>query len=111
MTEGHTYSDPDRDGRNNYLEYLIGIDPHRPPYDLELSIQRQDDRTVLRFPRHANLSSELQYSDNPTDPTSWRPVDAPGNQPFFPAASGEAVIEDFGGDAANRFYRILVREP
>ncbi|MCI0540927.1 MAG: PQQ-dependent sugar dehydrogenase [Verrucomicrobiales bacterium] len=104
-------ADPDGDAGNNYFEYLIGTDPHRRSYGLKVFIERHENRTVLRFPRHANLSSELQYSENPSDPNSWRPVDAPGNQLFFPAASGEAVIEDFNGDAANRFYRVLVREP
>jgi hypothetical protein len=109
--EREANGDPDGDGVDNYLEYLLGTDPHRRSYGLKVSIERKDDRTLLRFPRLLNLTSALQFSDNPGDPNSWAPLDAPGNQPFFPAASGEAIIEDFSGNISTRFYRVIVREP
>jgi hypothetical protein len=110
-TERGATADPDGDGADNSLEYLIGTDPLRQSFGLKVSLERQLDRTLLRFPRYANVLSELQYSDNPGDPDSWQPLNAPSNRPFFPAASSEALIEDSSGNITTRFYRVLVRAP
>jgi hypothetical protein len=104
-------ADPDFDGANNYAEYLTDT---IPVLDLDvwgIGIQRVGDAVRIIFPRIANRGFEVQWTVDPTDPTSWAPLNVPGNEPVFSARNEPGIVEDLVTDAQQRFYRVRVFAP
>lgn len=103
-------ADPDVDGSENYLEFLLGSSPTERSEPWRVSAEIRDGRVRIHFPQIARRGFEVQTTTNLSDPTSWRPLDAPGNRPFFSSANFEAVVEDSPIDTTPRFYRVRVFE-
>ena len=109
-------ADPDGDGACNYLEYLSGTDPWNSGEAWRISTRKVSGGMQISFPQIANRGFELQWTPNLTERDSWRPLDVPGNRPFFSAVDRESVVVDpvFNpphGSPAQRFYRVRVFEP
>ncbi len=104
-------ADPDGDGANNQLEYLLGGDPLRPGDAWSISIQSSGSSIHIQFPRLANRAFEVQWTGNLQDGKSWVALDNPGNRPFFSSTNGQAVVEDPNSSASSRFYRVRVFTP
>ena len=69
------------------------------------------DRPVLHFPRPANRSVIVEFSDD-LGSDDWQFLDVLGNVPLPPATTDETIlIDDTAGDAARRFYRVKVLDP
>ncbi|MFT4550633.1 MAG: putative repeat protein (TIGR03806 family) [Verrucomicrobiales bacterium] len=105
--------DRDGDGLSNRAEFLLGSDPldsteFWPATDrLEFD---SSDRPRLHFPRPANRSFIVEYSDDLG--SDWQFLDVPGNEPLPRATTDEAIVIDVtAGDAARRFYRVKLLDP
>jgi glucose/arabinose dehydrogenase len=102
--------DADGDGANNQLEYLSGTNPLLAGDAWKLSVTITGESAEIQIPRIANRHLEVQWTANPAVPTSWRPLDVPGNEPVFAPTSSVVKLRDTLTDAA-RFYRVRVIEP
>jgi uncharacterized repeat protein (TIGR03806 family) len=104
-------ADPDGDGVSNYEEYLTGHDPMVAASAWRVSVQRTGPDLQVVFPRLANRAFEVQATTNLFDPSSWTPLDVPGNRPKFPAITSEGIVPDAINNAPERYYRVRVFEP
>jgi uncharacterized repeat protein (TIGR03806 family) len=104
-------ADPDADGASNYLEYLTGTDPLQSASFWSIGIQYPGTVPQISFPHLANRAFEVQVTTNILDPSSWIPLDLPGNEPFFPSSTRPGVVDDVLPSTANRFYRVRVFTP
>ena len=104
-------ADPDNDGAINLLEYLTGTDPRADSDTWRVSVHREEDVIQIRFPRIANRSFQVQFSNDLLDQSAWRPVDDPSNRPLFASQNSTAVIEDRIDQTSARFYRVRVTTP
>jgi hypothetical protein len=104
-------ADADQDGASNYLEFLVGSNPSLPGDAWTVGIRRSDGQVELDLVRPANRAVEVQWSLDLSHPNSWRALDAPGNEPLFPASNTNVKIVDPLPSAASRFYRARVIEP
>lgn len=103
-------ADPDRDDSVNYLEFLVGTDPLVRSDPWQISARIRDGAVQILFPQIARRGFEVQATTNLFDSTSWRPLDVPGNRPFFSATNFEAVVEDPIIGVAPKFYRVRIFE-
>lgn len=104
-------ADPDRDGAANGLEYLTRTDPRSATDLWTFTIRATDAGVAVSFPRIANRGFEVQWTTNLADPASWRPLEVPGNRPWFFPEDRNATVEDFTADQAAKYYRVRVYEP
>jgi len=104
-------ADPDGDRAINWLEYLTGTDPNLATDAWRVAINRSGDGVEIVFPRRPNCGFEVQWTPNSANPTSWRFLDVPQNQPRFMAIGGEAHVFDVITSGPTRFYRVRVYEP
>ena len=103
-------ADPDADGSSNHFEFLVGLDPNSAESSWKMSVFKEGDTFQLEFPRVANRNFEVQFTDTLSAPL-WRPLNTPGNRPFFSATDSIQVIRDAIDMKNPRFYRILVTAP
>ena len=104
-------ADPDGDGSENYLEFLVHTDPWLGSDSWGMGIGRDGDAVEIGYPRVANLGFEIQWTTNLDGAPSWQVLDQPENRPFFSAVNQIwRVHERISGRAAT-FYRVRVYEP
>ena len=101
-------ADPDGDSSSNYLEFLIGTNPLVSSDPWRISAEIRHGSVQIRFPQIARRGFEVQATTNLSDPSSWAPLDVPGNRPFFSATNLEALVEAPFEEATPRFYRVRV---
>ncbi len=85
-------ADPDGDGLNNELEWLLGEDPQAAQRYWQLSGVEEDGQLVLRFERRAGLLMLLESMDTEVAREGWQPVEAMGNEYSVPSGDGLAEI-------------------
>lgn len=102
-------ADPDTDLSSNYLEYLLGTEPETANAPWSVSARLRGGKVEIRFPQAARRGYELQWTRDPLETASWRPLDAAGNVPHFSAAPREAVLEDVI-ESEPKFYRVRIFE-
>ncbi len=104
-------ADADRDGASNYLEFFVGSNPLVPGDAWTIGITRTGGQVEIDFVRPANRAVEVQWCTDLALQNSWRALDAPGNEPLFPASNTTVRIVDPVPSAASRFYRARIIEP
>lgn len=109
--EASATADPDADGTTNLLEYLAGRNPNSSADSWKVSIQRAGDAVHIQFPKIANRSFEIQVATDLFSPAPWRPMNHPGNKPFFPAQDSVGVFQDLIVPGGSIFYRVRIATP
>ena len=104
-------ADPDGDGASNYLEFLTGTNPLEVKDSWSISIAGAETSPKIKFAGIANLAFEVQWTTNLSNPSSWQPLDAPGNEPLFSIINVQKSVLDPSADASSKFYRVRIREP
>ena len=104
-------ADPDGDGANNLLEYLTGTDPMSDAEAWKISVRLAGATVEISYPQIANRGFQVEWSADLTQPGSWRPLDVPGNRPFFPATNSTSIVTDVITSTPFRLYRVRVFEP
>ena len=106
-TNAQPAANPDGDGQNNTLEFLLGEEPLAadPPY-LPLASAAGPTFT-LTFDQPANRSVLVETT---TDFQTWPLWDVPGNAPSFPAAAQTRTLTG-PRDVPNRFFRLRLTAP
>ena len=104
-------ADPDADGANNLLEYLTGTDPMTYGDAWKIDPWRNGESVEISFPQVANRGFQVEWAPDLNSPASWRPLDVPGNRPFYSATNFTATLTDVLTNAPLRFYRVRVFEP
>jgi hypothetical protein len=110
-SEASPQADPDGDGASNYLEYLTGTNPTDATSLWSFDVHRQAEQLQISFTHLANRSFQVQATSSPADPDSWKPLDVPGNEPFFPAQDLPTLLSDDLSAVQARFYRVLIQTP
>ena len=104
-------ADPDADGARNFLEYLTGTDPMSDAEAWKISVRLAGATVEISYPQIANRGFQVEWSADLTQPGSWRPLDVPGNRPFFPATNSTSIVTDVITSTPFRLYRVRVFEP
>ena len=104
-------ADPDGDGANNLLEYLTGTDPMSDAEAWKISVRLAGATVEISYRQIANRGFQVEWSADLTQPGSWRPLDVPGNRPFFPATNSTSIVTDVITSTPFRLYRVRVFEP
>jgi len=106
-------ADPDMDGAINIEEYLAQTHPLLAADRFQVNIEQNKGGYNISFHQKANRSYEVQWTTNPDDRTSWRPLDVKSNSPFYPSKGRMKKITD--PDLVNiekqRFYRVKIERP
>jgi hypothetical protein len=95
----------------NYLEHLTHTVPTNSLDAWGLSIALSNSAAQIIFPQIANCGFEVQATPDFLNPTSWSPLDLPGNAPLFSISNRTATVEDTLTSGTNKFYRVRVFEP
>jgi glucose/arabinose dehydrogenase len=103
-------ADPDGDGANNYLEFLMGTNPSQAGDAWTVGIHMAETGPEISFPRIANRAFEVQWTTNLSNLNSWSPLDVPGNAQLFSITNSQESLSDLLA-APGKFYRVRVREP
>lgn len=105
--DGDRTADPDRDGIDNYREYLLGSSPLTGAGAWQAQIQTGETRK-LRFLKKSHRIYQIQASETLSNWTDWNPLTMPSGYsvqdewvelPITPTPSG------------NQFFRFTVSEP
>ena len=102
-------ADPDKDGANNYFEFLTGTSPLNVASVWKSQTQKTASTAQIVFPQIANRGFEVQYSAELT-PVLWQSLDRPDNRAWFAATNLTGTVSDLLTNN-HRFYRVRVLEP
>lgn len=102
--------DPDEDGAPNFLEFLTGTLPRQAGDGFRIDLHNRDGSLELRYPQHADVGYRVEWTTN-IHLSPWRPLNAPGNQPFISATNRGHSLTDPSATNRPRFYRVNVFEP
>src|SRR5262249_52861763 len=105
------FADPDHDLAVNYLEYLVGTDPTNSASTCRPAIFPRPDGLEIAFPQPANRGFQVQSTTNVLDASSWTPLEAPGNEPFFPSTPRPQRVLDLAPSTSAKFYRVRAFAP
>ncbi len=100
-------ADPDRDGRNNRLEHLLGSNPLSPDPEIGPGVHYGQGRFSLTFEQPANRAALIETSTNLVD---WMRWEDPENLLNFPATSRMRTVEGLLDDP-QRFFRVQFQAP
>ena len=103
-------ANPDGDTLSNAAEYLLRSNPTTasPPWEAHITTDPLGPN--ITFPRAANRLFQVQWTQTPTDPASWQPLDVPDNAPYFPSDTSPATVTDQQPLTTARFYRVRISE-
>jgi uncharacterized repeat protein (TIGR03806 family) len=102
--------DADGDGAINQSEYLTGSNPLLAGDGWGIQIGLADSNAEITFTRITNRRLEVQWTTDPADPNSWRPLDVSGNEPSFTSTNVTAKLKDRILDTPAKFYRVQISE-
>ena len=104
-------ADPDKDGANNFAEYLSATAPTNAAAAWRIGIERNGPDVSLTYPRLINRGVEWQWATNPAAPSAWQFWNVPANRPFIAATSGVTRVPLAISNAPAAYYRARVFEP
>lgn len=77
---------------------------------LSLSARTTNSATALEFIHPANRAFRVETATNLVAPVAWQFLDAPENQPTYPASNTPITIVD-STNAAQKFFRVRLSTP
>jgi glucose/arabinose dehydrogenase len=104
-------ADPDQDGANNLLEFLVGTIPVQGTDVWRVNAQKTASALTLSFPHVANRGFDVQWAASLSKPILWSSLNVPENRPFISATNYLQTVTEPLTNAAARFYRVHVFEP
>jgi uncharacterized repeat protein (TIGR03806 family) len=98
--------DPDADGRNNYLEYLLGTLPQTPNAAADLALAMSPTGTAtVSFALSPNAAAQVQTSSNLLN---WQLWNVPGND-GLPQVNNPQTVQGLGTNSPG-FFRLRLNE-
>jgi mono/diheme cytochrome c family protein len=104
-------ADPDGDGANNLLEFLVGTSPANSLDPWKISVRLGSNSVGIIFPHIANRGFEVQTTTNLAPPVQWQLLNVPDNRPFYSATDFTDTVTDALTNVSFKFYRVRVYEP
>jgi len=104
-------ADPDRDGAVNYQEFMAQTHPLLSADRWEVNIDMTHEGAEIIYSKKPNRSYQVQWTDDPSNLASWKPLDTPGNAPHFGVAAVAKKIVKDTRPASIRFYRVRITKP
>ncbi|HYE31143.1 MAG TPA: PQQ-dependent sugar dehydrogenase [Methylomirabilota bacterium] len=101
-------ADPDNDGANNELEYVVRTNPKAAGDAWGVALDAENNQ--LRVLQPANRAIEAQSVDRLGQHGLWAPINVPENKPHYPAAAREVTIP-LPTDSQSRYFRVRIHEP
>lgn len=102
-------ANPDDDNYTNREEWLLGLDPKNPLGDYSVQINTRHGGSLLKFPRKAHFSYQIDVCDGLTGNT-WRPLTRLDALPYPFAEDSPFAIEIPVLDN-QQFFRLQVSPP
>lgn len=104
---GGAQDDPDRDGRNNLMEYMTRTNPNASTSGWSYGVMQSGGGVAqFEFTHPANRAAIIETSSNMIN---WQTWDAPGNGVFYPAADTQRTITAPLGSPTG-FFRVRFEE-
>jgi glucose/arabinose dehydrogenase/mono/diheme cytochrome c family protein len=76
-----------------------------------LEIRPTNNSPALVFTQPANRAQRIEFTTNLLPPVVWQFLEAPENQPRYPASNTTTVVTDPNADSEQRFYRLRLSAP
>jgi hypothetical protein len=105
------WEDPDTDGAQNALEYLTHTDPLNAVEAWKIAAERDISGLTVTYPGIANRGFEVEWNTDISSSALWKPLNTPGNRPFFSSTNRLVRVPCGIADGPTRFYRVRVYEP
>lgn len=105
--EAQGTANPDGDGQNNHLEYLLGTNPQSYNAPYQPTTNTDGNVFSLSFTHPANRSVLIETSTNLQQWSLWN---VSGNAPFYPASSTQRVIQGVR-TSTNQYFRLRIAAP